>query len=271
MSIDWITMISDITWQRAVNFFINLGITGVVFLGALKFIAQRVIDFKVTERVQEHKAKMDKQLEDYKSDIQQDMKIHEQKLQVLTEEAKFGFARKQQDFGLYNTKRHEVYLKLHQAITEAQSRVINLRGYRELPDYSRYSKDEIIKWLDDNNFAQEQRDSVLNFWDTNKPDAVREAYKLRTILEQHKANLAIAEAQNIMIDNQLYTSDTVLFAVRDLIKNIGMLLINYKSQAEDAVRLYEESEELKVKIEEEFNKATKLMKQELKKGYYNED
>ena len=50
-----------------------------------------------------------------------------------------------------------------------------------------------------------------------------------------------------------------------------MLLINYKSQAEDAVRLYEESEELKVKIEEEFNKATKLMKQELKKGYYNED
>ena len=56
MSFDWITMISDITWQRAVNFFINLGITGVVFLGALKFIAQRVIDFKVTERVQEHKA-----------------------------------------------------------------------------------------------------------------------------------------------------------------------------------------------------------------------
>lgn len=271
MPIDWVSMIPDITWQKVANFFINLGITGAVFWGTLQFIAKKVIDLKVTEKVQEHKAKMDKQLEGYKSELQQDMKIHEQKLQVLTEEAKFDFARRQQDFGLYNTKRHEVYLKLHQAISEAQSRVINLHGYKELPDYSRYSKEEITKWLDDSKFGQEQKDSVLKYWDTNKAMAVQEAYKLLTILEQHKAGIAIGEAQNLMIANQLYISDMVLFEARDLIRDIGILLINYKSKDEDLVRLHAESKEVKVKIEEEFNKVTKHMKQELKKGYYDED
>jgi len=271
MPIDWSAIISNITWQSVANSLINIGITGTLFWGALRLVATKTIDYKVNRKMQVHKEKLDEQLEAYKIELQRDIKFHEQKLQVMTEGVKFDFARRQQDFGLYSTKRHEVYLKLHQALAEAQSRVIRLRGYRELSDYSKYSKEEIKKWLDDNGLGQEQKDTVLSRWDSDKTGAVAEVHKLLKLLEEYQASVAIGEANNILIEFQLYMSDIIVFAVRELVKNLKLLLINYKSLASVDVTKLEEQRILKIKIEEEVDTVTGRMKQELKKGYYDDE
>jgi hypothetical protein len=51
---------------------------------------------------------------------------HKQKLNVMTEEARFYFQRKIQDFTLYATKRHEGYTKLHTLLQDATSKIRDL-------------------------------------------------------------------------------------------------------------------------------------------------
>ena len=56
MPIDWVAIISLFTWQNFSNFFLNLGITGVLFWAALQFVAKKTIEYKVTQREHEHQA-----------------------------------------------------------------------------------------------------------------------------------------------------------------------------------------------------------------------
>ena len=53
------------------------------------------------------------------------------KLQIYTKDLNLNYMRKQQDFTLYTTKRHEIYLKLYKQISKAHSCVLHLRSYRK--------------------------------------------------------------------------------------------------------------------------------------------
>lgn len=155
--IDWVAMIPDITWQKVANFLLNLGITGVVFWGAIEFIAKKTIDFKVTQKVQEHKGKMDKQLETYKSNLQHDMKIHEQNLQVLTEQAKYRFNCLSQDYNMYRKERYNSYVNIRKKLLDAMSYTLGLRGFGQIEDFTKLSKEEVVDWLDERKFGKFHR------------------------------------------------------------------------------------------------------------------
>jgi hypothetical protein len=210
MPIDWVSMIPDITWQKVANFFINLGITGVVFWGTLQFIAQKAIDLKVTEKVQEHKVKMDKQLEAYKTELQHDMKIHEQKLQVLTEEAKFKFNCLSQDYNMYSKERYTTYVAIRKKLLDAVSYTLGLRGLVQIPDFSAFSKKEVEEWLNEHNFGQQHKDSVLKIWDEYPQSAVRRLQELHKLYNEHTASNAYADAHNLILDSDLFISDELM-------------------------------------------------------------
>lgn len=211
----------------------------------------------------------DVELETHKADLQQELKDHEQKLQVITEEAKLDITRRTQDFNLYTQKRHKSYIKIHQSITEAQSRLFGLRGLVTGLDYSQFSYDEIKEWLEKNKFGDNDKESVLNIWDTNRAKATRLVWDLNYLLSKHNTNKSIGKAQNLFVENQLYMSKTAIEVTGELLNKMRILYINYNFQYMDDKKAAEE-EELRKAIPDLLEKITLIMREELKKGYYPE-
>lgn len=228
MPIDWIAILSAITWQNATNFFINLGITGALFWGAMEFVAKKTIDFKVSQKMQEHKAGLDKQLEAYKTELQHDIKVHEQQLQVLTEEAKYKFNCLSQDYNMYSKERYTAYVAMRKKLLDAVSYTLGLRGLVQIPDFSKYSKEEVEAWVDDHKFGQFHKDSVLSIWDTYPNDAVKRLQELHKLYNEHTAANAYAEVHNYLLETELFISDELLPMLHNTKNKIFELQGKYK-------------------------------------------
>lgn len=180
------------------------------------------------------------------------------KLQIYTKDLNLNYMRKQQDFMLYTTKRHEIYLKLYKQISKAHSCVLHLRSYRKKPDYKYSTKEEIAQWCDENDIPKKKRKCILDDWDADRKSAVK---KIQSEWTQKTARNALIKAHHITLDNQLYISDNVLKAVVPLIENIRKLIMKDKAS---------ESAEMKQEIQKQLGDLTTSMKTELQQGYYDE-
>lgn len=180
------------------------------------------------------------------------------KLQIYTKDLNLNYIRKQQDFTLYTTKRHEIYLKLYKQISKAQSGTLHSRLYRKQPDYKCASREELGLWCDENDIPQKERERILDCWDNNPDQAIKE---IQSEWIPKKAKNALVKAQHIMLDNQLYISDKVLRSAERLIENIRQLILDDKAS---------ESAEMKQEIQKQLGDLTTSMKTELQQGYYDE-
>lgn len=243
---------------------------GVLLAEALKSLIKTFLDHESKKKLQEQKFDLDRSLEKFKSSLQEGLDKQDRIYQSMLELTKFDLNRREKDFSLYSSKRHETYLLLHQAILDAKSRVMSLRGYTTFPDFNKLSLSEMEVWLDKNSFVDAQKHSVLDIWEKDKIKAVKNAMNLETLLRQNEAYIAISKAKNTMLDYQLYLSEGVFSCSGELISDMRRLYINYKMTGFDAAKVHKESEIIKKKINEEFNGITKKMKAELQKGYYEE-
>lgn len=247
---------------------------GVLLAEALKALVKTFLDYEGKKKLQEQKFDLDRSLEEFKSSLQEGLDKQERVFQSMLEVTKFDLNRREKDFSLYSSKRHETYLLLHQAILDAESRVMSLYGYTNFTDFSKFSLSEIEDWLNKNSFVDAQKHSVLDFWKDNKTKAVNNAVYLENLLRQNKADVAVGKAKNTMLDYQLYLSEEVFSLSSKLILDIGKLNTNNKLLGSrvviEAVKLNEESVILRDRINEEFREITKKMKTELQKGYYEE-
>lgn len=269
MLIDWIAIISAITWQNVTNFLINIGITGAVFLAALQFVAKKTIDYRVSQRIQEHKAQMDKEVEAFRSELQRDIKVHEQQLQVMTEETKFNLTRMSQDFSLYTNKRHTAYMELHELMIgnySAVTRILMNFG----PDFWHMTNDEIKDWLVRHEFGQTDKDNVAVLLERSKSQAVSELGALWHRYNIHQANVSFAKLKNGFLTSKLYMSKAITEYLTEFISKSSQLMTYYSSDgrgdgwAQKQITLDEELNAL-------IDKITLTMKAELKRGYYPED
>lgn len=265
---DWIDYIGQ--WLSSWVSISLASLVGVLLAEALKALVKTFFDYKSKKKLQEQKFDLDRSLEEFKSSLQEGLDKQERVFQSMLEVTKFDLNRREKDFSLYSSKRHETYLLLHQAILDAKSRVMSLRGYTTFPDFRKLSLLEMEEWLDKNSFIDVQKCSVLDLWEKDKTAAVKNAVKLEILRRQNKANVAISKAKNTMLDYRLYLSEEVFSCSNELIADLGGLYINYKLTGLDAARVHKESEELAESIDEKFNEITKKMKVELQKGYYEE-
>lgn len=146
------------------------------------------------------------------------------------------------------------------------------RGYIDFPDFNRYSFSEIKSWLDKHHFADIEKNIVLNLWGKDKKEAVKKANELEILLRYYDADRAVIKAKNTMLDYQLYLSEEIFLCSAQLISDIGKLNINYRPSDLDFdhVKLHKESEEIKIRINDEFKDITEKMKAELQTGYYED-
>ena len=241
--------------------------------GVLFILLQIAIVFGFREYIKNGvKHQFDKELEGYKDELQRNLKEHEQKLQLATEEAKLDITRRAQDFGLYTQKRHETYIKLHQLFTEAQSRVFGRRGLKSIPDYKRYSKQEIQEWLEDGDFVHQDVDSVLSIWDADRDLGVKKIIDLRKLWERSQASRGIGEANNFFVESQLYMSRPAIELSGGLLKLLSELRGLYELEDDmGPIQDHPTASELKLQINDALEKLTLVMRTELKKGYYPEE
>lgn len=267
MPIDWVVILSNITRENVANFFINLGITGVIFWGAMEFVARKTIDFKVSQKMQEHKAGLDKQLEGYKTELLHDMKVHEQQLQVMTEEAKYRFNCLSQDYNMYSKERYTVYVSIRKKLLDAVSYTLGLRGLVQIPDFSGFSKQEVEEWLDDHKFSQQHKDGVLKIWDDYPKDAVKRLHELHKLYNEHTASNAYADVHNLILDSELFVSDELMAMLYNAKLKVHELLSKYKMAkhvgSQEIVKWVEEEQALSKELPELMNQITVRMKSEL--------
>lgn len=243
---------------------------GVLLAEGLKSFIKSVFDHRSKKKLQEQKFDLDRSLEELKSSLQEGLDKQERVFQSMLEVTKFDLNRREKDFSLYSSKRHETYLLLHQAILDAKSKVFSLRGGTTVPNFYVFSFSEIESWLDEHSFVDSQKKSVLNLWEKDKFEAVKKANELVKLIRENNASVAVNKANNIMLDYQLYLSEEIFSLSDELISNIYRLSINYQSSDDNLVKLHKESEQIKKEINDEFNEITQKMKAELQKGYYEE-
>lgn len=243
---------------------------GVLLAEVLKSFIKSSFDHKSKKELQEQKFDLDRSLEEFKSSLQEGLDKQERVFQSMLEATKFDLIRREKDFSLYFSKRHETYLLLHQAILDAKSKVFSLRGYTTTPNFYVFSFPEMEFWLNEHSFVDAQKKSVLNLWETDKMEAVKKANELVKLIRENDASVAADKANNIMLDYQLYLSEEILSLSNELISNIYRLNTNYQSSDYDPVKAHKESELIKKEINNEFDELTKKMKAELQKGYYEE-
>jgi len=274
--IDWIAILSAITWQNATNFFINLGITGTMFWAFVQYVATKKIDLKVSKTLQEHKKKMDEEIEDhkfeldktreaYKNELQCDIRGHEQKLQVMTEQTKTELGKKLQNFGLYNTKKHEVYASLYATFIHAYQKIADsldgntyfmnvLKGYtmEKLKNHlEEIDADDVIisKYADnwDNvRLNQEQLNSLCHC-----------IKKLKTELASNELN----KTKNEFLRLMLYTSKDV----EDKMWKIHSKLFDMVMNKDDSIQLTNDENFVKLRTETDnlLRELKDMLRQEL--------
>ena len=141
---------------------------GVLFAESLKSFIKTVFDHASKKKLQEQKFDLERSLEEFKSSLQEGLDKRDRIFHSMIEAVKFDFNRREKDFSLYSSKRHETYLLLHQALLDAKSRLMSLRGYTTFPDFKKLSLSEIEAWLDKNSFADLQNIQCWIFGKTIK-------------------------------------------------------------------------------------------------------
>lgn len=267
MFIDWLAIFSNFTGRDLLNLIIGSFFTGGAFWIILQYITQKTIDLKVTKKVQEHKAELDKQLEAYKTELQNDMKVHEQQLQVLTEEAKYRFNCLSQDYNMYSKERYNSYITIRKKLLDAISYTLGLRGFVQVLDFTKLSKDEVIEWLDRHEFGEYHKNSVLSIWDSYPDSAVERLGELRKIYNEHTATKACDEAHDYILGIELFISDELLPLLQNTKNKVYELLSKYKLAGQidrrDLPDWVAKEQALAKEIPELFKEVTAQMKAEL--------
>ncbi|MCD4652760.1 hypothetical protein K8T06_02375 [bacterium] len=229
-------------------------LTSTVVVGLWYLILQKVISGKVYFH-------FNRKLEDHRHD-----------LTTISESLKYDYQRKLEDFNLFTTKKHAIYMKLYELIHIAFGKVGNLTSSRPILTLEDRDKTDIEMYMDVYNFPNKIKSRILNMWDTNQASAIGIIRKYKRLFEIQDARFAIMEARNYSITNKLYLSDSVF----DKISNAAGKMISLHSihthpdvdqGSKGGSRISTLKEEISVLVEE----ITKIMRYEISIGYYNEN
>lgn len=168
MFIDWITVFSNFTVKDFGNLIIGSVFTGGAFWLCLQYVAKKIIDYKVTQEINAHQAKLNEQLAEHKKILDQQLEERKQELQVLTEDAKTEFSRQLQNFSIYNTKRHETYALLYALFLQSFQEISSLNIKLAANNFSQYSSKKLEKLLQDIGAEQSIIDRYVTNWENQK-------------------------------------------------------------------------------------------------------
>lgn len=190
----------------------------------------------------------------------------------------FYNSRLSQDFNLWTTERHNMFAKVHHDMKVAQSAVFELQGLKSVPDYKELSVEEMEQVLVSKHWVSKDITEIKKLWDLDKNSAMK---KFNDIDRRYLINDAIGkcgEAQNTLIDAELYLSCKLYNDIINVLINIKRLWINYEHEESfsgwpnfNVDELLQEDEKLRHDINNNWEKVVENMRDELSGKYFRND
>lgn len=243
---------------------------GGIFVGILILFYKYVFKIwiqKMTEGYIDSKFK--KKDEEWKNHLQKDLEKYKQEMQ-------FNNSRLSQDFNLWTTERHNVLAKLHHDMKVAQSAVFSLEGTGFFPDYSKLDRNEIEEELIKRQCLPKDISEVVDLWESNKNVAMQKFKQLNREYNIVQAFNQCNNAQNTLVDAELYLSKELYDYIRTVLIDIKCLWNNYDSfwhckPFHYDEKIMQENEELKKKINNNWQEVVKSLHDELSGKYLEND
>ncbi|PBB04976.1 hypothetical protein [Salimicrobium humidisoli] len=139
---------------------------------------------------------------------------YQHNLSLITEEQKFDYQRKLQDFNLYRTQRHESYRVLYKNAVTAVKNVKKM-GNHQFPNFESMTDDEIFLYL-----KKEMVDEIDINEALRKYGESEDTSFLKTSLAKAKATVIIKkveEFENHYRENELYYSKEIIETAKPMI------------------------------------------------------
>ena len=210
--------------------------------------------------------------------LSKNLEKYKQDLKDISENKKFDYQRKLTDFNLYTTKKHENYIALYDALSNANSSIIYLTSpLRERDSYDWCNREDIINHLKTLNLPQGKTDEILKAWDNDKESAKNVIRRCVTLKEELDTDNSVFALKKAYLDAQLYLSPELLKSIDLLIKKYFSLSLDAKSEYRDSIPPKERKEwrgnivSTLEEIQKSYLTILELMRTELSVGYYKAD
>ncbi|ARU61867.1 hypothetical protein CBW65_13125 [Tumebacillus avium] len=165
------------------------------------------------------------------------LESHRHTLMLITEETKFDFQRRIQDFSLFTSKKHEAYQELYKLILIANGKVLSFSGgFKSELSFEEFSKEDLEKYMTDKKVVSGKMKYLLEMLESNRRKAIKEMKEYILMIDFQKAWHSINEARNLLLINELYLSDEVSKSSKDVLNIIDQLLYYYESRDKEDVK-----------------------------------
>ena len=145
------------------------------------------------------------------------LETHKQKLDVLTEQARYDFQKKLANVGLHVARRHRSYAEAYRACRVAHGLIANQRGLRKYPTFEEYNRDDVVAYLTARDAPKGFIQEILAMWETDRQTAKSRLGPYARMLELQGAENAFIKAKNELYLNELYFSETVIKACNEFV------------------------------------------------------
>ncbi len=199
-------------------------------------------------------------------------KQHEmtKQLQVLAEQQKYMNQRSLTEFSLYTTKKHERSIELYEKLYNARNKVLWRNSpLRQLPTFKDYNKKDMIAFLERFNITKGRKEELLNRWEQNDRDVVKEIYDMMTAQEDLDANVAIHEAVKAHLQADLYLPRDISSIIDRFTSDLNQLAFLCSQETRQHIsgerhqEMYEQRTELAKNVEKQFPVIVKNMQKML--------
>lgn len=230
--------------------------------------------------------KFQSKLEDHRSELSTILEVHKHALSRELEGLRAENARLLHNFGLFNSKRHEVYSQLYEYFLDAQGHL-----YRktiklvQLDSFDGYGIDSIAEYARGRRFPDQIIASIVEKWSSDKDAARKLVWEWDTHYNRSEMSKAVTVFHNYYLSRILYLSEAVREAFKDIDGHIVLgrhsyeSYDNWRSQAQGirmgyggetyadlARKSMEELEWHVQQLDEQHQKVMALMIDEMKNG-----
>jgi hypothetical protein len=238
-------MIIDYIINDFKSFISDFSLVVLLFSGFI-YVIRKISDNLINRNLESFKGEINEKLEEVKNNHQKNLREYE----------------------LFAKQRHNKYPEMYKYIETAYGHVMGLRGLNRYLTFEDVDETDLNIYFEELQMTNYNRVRLIQLFKQNKEKAIEEIRKQETILKWQNARMKWVEANDFFIYNQLYFSDEVSAACKNLLDN----LFRYKNQLEPGEYLTPKATKENTKLRQELlpsyrEELKQKMKDELKVAY----
>ncbi|MCK9211677.1 MAG: hypothetical protein M0P61_12640 [Ignavibacteriaceae bacterium] len=204
--------------------------------------------------------------------FKEEIEIFKQKLKLATEEVRFDYQRKIENYTLYIQRKHKKYCKFYELLLIAESKVNSLFGLGSSPTFKEFNQSDFIELLTRNNFTKGKIDEIILLLDSSRESAIKEIRKMLRLKELRDSEKSVFKVRDYYWLSKFYLTNEVDELAKESTEKLIKLQVKYEIMDElpygstDRMDFSNEANILKKDLEKLLPQLLELMKKELLLG-----